>query len=81
MDHPEPPPIGEPIVDEFAVDVEPAERAAQADTVTDETATDEPATDEQSADEPGELPAAELDEKPAEAPAEESHGSDDPVTD
>jgi hypothetical protein len=65
MDHPEPASIGDPIVDEFAVDVEPAERAAQAETVTDETAADETATDEQ----------------PAEAPAEESHGSDDPVTD
>jgi hypothetical protein len=88
MDHPEPAPIGEPIVDEFAVDVEPAERAVEADPVTDatapdqtapdETAPDETATDEQSLDEQS---VGELDEEPAEAPAEESHGSDDPVTD
>jgi hypothetical protein len=88
MDHPEPAPIGEPIVDEFAVDVEPAERAAQANPVTDATVTDEQPGDEQpGAEQPGdeqpgdEQPGDELDEEPAEAPAEESHGSDDPVTD
>jgi len=50
MDHPEPPAVGDPIVDEFAVDLEPAERSAEGEAST-------------------------------ETPAEEQHGSDDPVTD
>ncbi|GGM96394.1 hypothetical protein GCM10009721_23760 [Terrabacter tumescens] len=86
MDHPEPMPVGEPIVDEFAVDVEPAERPAQRDqdespTATTDMASDDTtddttdgATDEAQDASPGETPAEDQ-------PAEEQHGSDDPVTD
>jgi hypothetical protein len=31
MDHPEPTSVGEPIVDEFAVDLEPTDRAPEAE--------------------------------------------------
>ena len=86
MDHPEPTLIGEPIVDEFAVDLEPAERAtedatdqddrAQDDRAQDDRAQDDRAQDDQRADQP-----ADGAEPAAQAPVEESHGSDDPVTD
>jgi hypothetical protein len=66
MDHPEPPAVGEPIVDEFAFDLEPAERSTEAEA---EASAEAPA--EQAADAPDE----------GAAPAEEHHGSDDPVTD
>ncbi|WP_374968149.1 DUF3027 domain-containing protein [Terrabacter sp. BE26] len=66
---PEPTPVGEPIVDEFAVDVEPVEPSA---TEPSEQPAPEPSDGEQSAEE----------EKPAAREAdEEQHGSDDPVTD
>jgi hypothetical protein len=68
MDHPEPPAVGEPIVDEFAFDLEPAERSTEA---------------ESPAEAPAEVPAEQAAAAPDEgaAPAEEHHGSDDPVTD
>lgn len=77
MEHPEPTPVGEPIVDEFAVDLEmaekPAEKPAQesADTSTESAAQATETTDQ----------ASESADEPSEAPVEEQHGSDDPVTD
>jgi hypothetical protein len=74
MDHPEPPAVGEPIVDEFAFDLEPAERSTEA-----ESPTEGPAEASAGAETPTE-PAAEAPDEGA-APPEEQHGSDDPVTD
>ena len=73
-DQPESLSVGEPIVDEFAVDLEAVEVTIPADS---EVGADvaEAAPDE-------EQPAAQVGtEQPASAVAEEQHGSDDPVTD
>jgi len=80
MEHPEPTPVGEPIVDEFAVDVEPSEHADQVEPPAEET--EQPAA--QAAEQPaeGEHAAPEGEPTPGtDAPVEEQHGSDDPVTD
>lgn len=77
-DQPESISIGEPIVDEFAVDLEAVEVRAQQSPVDAEVGADvaEAAPVE-------EQPAAAqvLTEQPAPATVEEQHGSDDPVTD
>ncbi len=81
MDHPEPASVGEPIVDEFAVDLEPAQRAARDETT---------AGDEQPADAAPNAAVPAEGEQPVEAEQlaereqpdeDEQHGSDDPVTD
>ncbi|MBC9822213.1 DUF3027 domain-containing protein [Terrabacter sp. MAHUQ-38] len=76
MDHPEPTSVGDPIVDEFAVDLEPAERAAEDATPAEPTGEDETPVEEIPVEE---LPTEET--SSVEAPDEEQHGSDDPVTD
>ena len=48
MDHPEPPSVGEPIVDEFAVDLEPTERAPEGEgqgPTEEQHGSDDPVTD------------------------------------
>ncbi|MEW1954669.1 DUF3027 domain-containing protein [Terrabacter sp. NPDC080008] len=80
MEHPEPTPVGEPIVDEFAVDLEPAQQHSeqQAPEASSER------TSEQSSEEPSEESAEAAEESAEESgqdSGEEQHGSDDPVTD
>lgn len=80
MEHPEPVPVGEPIVDEFAVDVEPSEHAEQVQPPARQTEQAAAQAAEQPAD--GEHTA--LEGEPTsdpDAPVEQQHGSDDPVTD
>jgi len=94
LDHPEPTPVGEPIVDEFAVDLEPAERADRDDEdQADQSADDQGQAEDESSQDDSEQTGSEQTgseqtgsqetRRPAgeRAPAEESHGSDDPVTD
>ena len=85
VDQPDPLSVGEPIVDEFAVDLEAVEVRGEepaADDVTDLTAE---ATDEDAS--AGNAPDGTTDEdRPVDeaviqSPVEEQHGSDDPVTD
>jgi hypothetical protein len=76
MDHPEPTSVGDPIVDEFAVDLEPAERAAEDATPAEPTGEDETPVEEIPVEE---IPTEQT--SSVEAFDEEQHGSDDPVTD
>jgi DUF3027 family protein len=85
VDQPDPPSVGEPIVDEFAVDLEAVEVRGEepaADDVTDLTAeaTDEDAAAENAPDGTT-VEDGPVDEAIAQGPVEEQHGSDDPVTD
>jgi hypothetical protein len=92
VDQPEPTPIGEPIVDEFAVDLEAAPVREQPEEQPDdqpEGRADAPAeTQSEVVDEAEPEGVAEVEpesgvahEAQTEAPVEEHHGSDDPVTD
>jgi hypothetical protein len=78
VEHPEPTSVGDPIVDEFAVDLEPAEAAEPAQT-SDEQPADKAQSDETQSDEtPSDAePAAEA----VQVDEPGQHGSDDPVTD
>ncbi|GAA5021431.1 DUF3027 domain-containing protein [Terrabacter aeriphilus] len=74
MDHPEPTPVGDPIVDEFAVDLEPAERASRA-TEPDAAQPDAAQPDAAQTD------AEQTDAKQSDAEPTDPQSSDDPVTD
>lgn len=77
MEHPEPTPVGEPIVDEFAVDLETTEKPTEK--VTEESAdTSSGSPDEASG---STEKASESADQTSGSPVEEQHGSDDPVTD
>ena len=84
-DQPDPLSVGEPIVDEFAVDLEAVEVRGEepaTDDVTDLTAeaTDEDAAAENAPDGTTDEDRP-VDEAVVQGPVEEQHGSDDPVTD
>ncbi|GAB3885278.1 DUF3027 domain-containing protein [Terrabacter terrigena] len=74
LEHPEPTSVGDPIVDEFAVDVEPSETEPSGTEPSDEAAVEEQPADEAAVEEQPADEATQVDE-----PGQ--HGSDDPVTD
>ncbi|MGO4599098.1 DUF3027 domain-containing protein [Terrabacter sp. 2RAF25] len=79
VDHPEPASVGDPIVDEFAVDLEPSETRS-GDEVSDEATTHDDAVDDKTAGPTDEAPAESSDAaQQVDEPGQ--HGSDDPVTD
>ena len=87
MDHPEPTPVGEPIVDEFAVDLEPVERSSSQEPPAEEPPAEDRPAEEVPAEEapaegaPGDDAATAGPATEGPVPDEEQHGSDDPVTD
>ncbi|MFM6848714.1 MAG: DUF3027 domain-containing protein, partial [Terrabacter sp.] len=86
VEQPEPSSVGDPIVDEFAVDLEPSEReqaeTSRQDQPADEEQGDEQLADEEQADEQrsDEEQSAEQDDA-VQVDEPGQHGSDDPVTD